>query len=159
MATWQYRAWIVPADRLTTGEDIARRVLDEEDPDVWTDVMPGWGRVVSDALQLSPSRISWSPETLAWGTSDGTNVSEDVVDGRVEGVGCNIDVRALDANVIERLSDALRSLDAVLVTAEGDVAQADPYALFAAIHRSSAFRFVEDAQAFLEELERKRTRH
>jgi hypothetical protein len=159
VATWQYRAWVVPADRAASGSETAREILDEEDPDVWEGVAPGWGKILADALDLAPSRIAWSPKTLAWGTSDGSNVSECTEDGIVREVGCNIDVRALDTAQIDRFSRALKSIGAMLVDAQGNAVEADTLELLAAIHRSAAFRFVEDPRAFLDELEKRRSRH
>lgn len=154
MAIWQYRAWIVPSKRVTTGKEIARRILDEEDTDVWANIEPGWIEVVAQALSLPPTK-SWTPAIHLWGAQDGTNLSESVENGRVNAVSCSIDVPSLTASLIERLSAAVKSLDAVLVDADGNCVAPEPMEIFAAIRDSRAARFVDDPEAFLDALSRK----
>lgn len=155
MATWQYRAWIVPSARVATGKEVARLFLDGEEADLWDGVSPGWAELIARVLGLAPSPQSWNPSRSYWGPADGTNVSERIDDGRVSDVDCSIDVRDLEATLIERLAAALRQLDAVLVDADGNCTPPERDAILQVISRSHAGRFVADPIAFLDELARK----
>ena len=155
MATWQYRAWLVPSSRVTNGKEAARRILEDEDVDLWEDIAPGWVEVVARVLGLPLWDESWSPHLHSWGAGDGTNVSEWVEDGHLLEVSCAIDARDLEVTQVERLAATLKQLDAVLVDADGNCTPPERDAILQVISRSHAGRFVADPIAFLDELARK----
>ncbi len=149
MATWQYRAWIVPASAAADAPAALPSALLESGTPFWGQYSLQAVASVIDTLELERSQ-SWDPLALLWGAQDGDYVSLRRQGERIDEIGVGLDARKSSAAFILGLASLLRQLDAVMVDIDGQILGADPREIARALLASSAGKFVADPVGYLE---------
>jgi hypothetical protein len=109
-----------------------------------------------DLSQLLPSAESWERDGRVWGDYEG-DIFEVAHDrDQIIEVSARIDLRNLSLPYVANVTQLARRYDLLLVTEDRHILRPSFRELWAAIQRSSGFRFVQDPQKFVAELDRRR---
>lgn len=149
MAIWQLRTWVVPARACgdADGPPLARQ-LSSGSFNPWVDSAAGWAGAKASLIGL-PRGTSWSSEILLWGTEESHCLEELLEAGRLKEIILRIDARVMTRGWCTQLAQFLSALEASLVTqGEGRVITTETEVV-ETLQRSSAWRFVQNPQAFL----------
>lgn len=147
MAIWQVKLRLIPTNALrakfgTMPITIPQNLAD----DSWSsDVQPRPGLEASIDTVL-PRANSWSEDMLIWGDErgDAAIVCYDN-DRKVEDIEFRVDVRRLSPALVGRICDLAKELECMLLlTRSGQLIAADDQALLAAIHHSTAKKYLND---------------
>ena len=149
MATWQYRAYIVPR-RFVADDPVAAVSAIQEG------VATGWEGVpardiVNRLMRMSlPAGESWTPDMKVWGDLSGHYVSISVQDDQIGELEVAIDAREFNELAAIDLASVMVDLGACLLDVDGIAT--DPVALKLAqrVVDSDAGRFVRDPVAYLD---------
>lgn len=121
MAPWQVIFHVVPHRAMAKAPRVLdARIVAESD---WWDARTGI-RELRDRLAVligPPTRLTAKVES--WGNPDGNGVDVHLADGRVSRVVAHVDVRKLDPKFGAALLGLARSMQSVLVRADGWVAE------------------------------------
>jgi hypothetical protein len=145
MAPWQVIFYVVPHRAMAK----APRVLD-------TDIVAStswWGagtgtRELRDRLTaLAGAQSRTTPSLESWGTADGNRIDVHLSNGQIERVIAHVDVRKLDPRFGAALLGFTRSMQSVLVRADGWVAEPTVGAFSAALRGDPAWAHASEAAA------------
>ena len=108
--------------------------------------------IIKRLSQRLPKGKSWSEDLAVWGDIDGSCVTilregEDCLE-----VNARFDLRTISREIAAAVLDFARELDCWFVTEDRRVIAAEFGDLIAAIRTSKAYSFLEDPDAFLNEL-------
>lgn len=132
---------------------ISRADLDSQE--WWKDVAAPTN-LRTDLATLLPPLKSWNSNLEQWGHEDGNRIDVMWDNGAITDIFIRVDVRNLSHVFLVNLLELVRKNDWLLRSQDERVFRPSLTKLLTAIHKSHAFRFVEDPRAFLEELEKAR---
>jgi hypothetical protein len=159
MAVWQFDVYLVPRRKISgVIESQGQRIHEEQfDATSWwagNDLPPGYRELLAALL---PRAASWSPAVELWGEEAGNRIDIARDAEALDEVRARLDVRQLDTGFVEGLARFAATADCCFITEEFEVIPPDAGALLKEAKNSSAYRFVLDPQAFLEEGNREGT--
>lgn len=158
MATWQFDLHALPSGAVariypSTPLMIPRADMDSQ---VWWKGVATPVNLRTDLAKLLPPLKSWNSNLEQWGHEDGNRVDVMWDSGAIADVFVRVDVRNLSHVFLVKLLELARKNDWLLRTQDERVFRPSLTRLLSAIHKSDAFRFVEDPRAFLDALEKAR---
>lgn len=158
MATWQFDIHALPSAAVasfyrSTPLTIPRADFDSQE---WWKGAATPANLRADLLKLLPQLKSWSSDIEQWGHEDGNRIDVRRENGTIADIFIRVDVRNLSHVFLVNLLELARRNDWLLRTQDERVLRPSLTRLMSAIHKSDAFRFVEDPRAFLDALEKAR---
>jgi len=159
MATWQFDLHYLPQRSvLRTFEGIPVKITtDQFNATRWwasLEPLPDW--LNSAFAKILPAADSWSADIKTWGFSDGDRIDIVFENGHPQDVFVRIDVRKVSYAFVIELVRIAKENDWLFLSEGGEVLRPAFREVMFAIKRSDAFRFVENPEEFLQELERER---
>jgi len=157
MAVRQFRLILLPKEVLLSKYEIAPPVIPQEmaeDFSWWADVQPPTGFEGKIDLIL-PRRASWSTDGLMWGHEDRDDACVFYVDemkSKIEEIAFRIDASSISSELVKQICSLARELGCVLMTADYEILLPEESMLLAAIHHSTAKKFVDDPVATLRQI-------
>jgi len=153
MATWQFDAILVPREQLSAPSGAEPRVPVEavEGTEWWAkrSLPVGYESRLDAALPRLPIATKG---IMSWGTDDGDRVDVCLEDARVVEVRARFDAREAHPAFAELVATFAEWANAMFVTEEGEIVEADAAALLRELRNSSAHRFAVDPETYLDEL-------
>ena len=158
MATWQFDIHALPSiavERLCVGTPMSISPGDFNNSEWWAGIqIPTNFR--DDFGKLLPRMSSWSLQLEQWGYEDGNRIDVVWEGAEIVEVFVRLDVRALSSVFLVGTLELARKNRWAFRASNGIVFRPSMARLLAEIHKSDAFRFIEDPCAFLSELEQAR---
>ncbi len=150
MATWQFDLHLLPEAEVGDRSQLSAR---EFDSGGW------WWRhqppedYAAQLDRVLPETRSWLDELRVWGSEDRDRIDVLLKGDRVIDVFVRIDARAQPSEYAAALANLAAAWSCVIRVAEsGKVLPANAHAIQEALALSSAYRFVQDPEAFLRSL-------
>ena len=157
MAIWQFRLIFLPEKVLLGKYDVLPLAIPQdlaEDFSWWSEIQPPAGFEEQISLIL-PAIASSSTSQRMWGQKDRDDAHVLYVDeskSKVEEIAFRIDASAISSEIVHRICILARQLGCVLMTAEHEILAPDESMVLAAIHHSTAKKYIDDPVATLRSL-------
>lgn len=160
MATWQFDIHLVPSCRVVGDSAPGKETASSE----LKDFSVAWkGFSMANDLILALSRLlpksdSWTSEIDTWGQAEGHRIEilreqADIADIRVR-----VDIKSCPELFLKNLIPIAIQFGLVMIDDQYHVIKPTEHEVLTSMRRSSAFRFVHDAHAYLDDLRRKEKR-
>jgi hypothetical protein len=159
MAVWQFDALLLPEETLKRrygSIPIAIPSADIDASDWWQGTSPP-ADLAERLSSFLPQASTWSRNIQSWGQEDGDRIDVVWANEGVAEIFLRVDVRRISYALLDKVSRLARANRWVLWV-DGHVLRPSPGQVLRAIHRSDAFRFVQDPETFLLALERTKER-
>lgn len=159
MATWQFDLHCLPQRSvLRTFEGIPVKITTDQFNSTgwWGNLEPLPEGFTSAFAKILPVADSWSADIKSWGSSDGNRIDLVSENGQPQDVFVRIDVRKVSYSFVIEIVRIAKENDWLFLSEGGEVLRPAFREVMFAIKRSDAFRFVENPEEFLQELERER---
>jgi hypothetical protein len=155
MALWQTNMTLVPSSLLLQhGVRLGATITDADlELETWDKSYPPES-VIERLAERLPKGKSWSENLAVWGDLDGSCVTILREGGVCVEVNARFDLRTVSREIAAAVLDFARELGCWFVTEDRRVIAAEFSDLSAAIRTSKAYTFLENPNAFLDELGR-----
>jgi hypothetical protein len=153
MAVWQFDLYLVPRSKLAQISDNELQRLSEVDftaTSWWEGItLPSHYREI--LATFLPRGASWTPEIEMWGEEEGDRIDISHRGAVLEEIRCRVDVRINNVGFLEGILRLAVLADCWIITEELEVIPSTLEALMKEIKNSSAYRFVLNPSAYLDE--------